>query len=366
MTAFSWWTFSLINLSYEVHVDDSDKLGFEVHKATRTVLQNSKFKPDDDTVFTALKLGTHVIYFDTARMREMLAEKHEHTMLKIDSGQVSIEPAPDIVKKLEDDKSRKVRMYIIEGIVFLLLLMFGFSWLYNRLNSIIRLNQQKSNFLLAVTHELKTPMASVKLFLQTIQRRELSREQMNPMINNCIEDVNRLNDLAENMLLATRIEGKSYQYNFDEIDFSTLISGISESYTRKYGNNYTISDDIDDNIDVNADVFSITLAINNLIENALKYSPQQSTINISLKREGDKAVLKIADEGPGIPKEERINIFTKFYRLGNESTRTSKGTGLGLYIVKEIIDNHKASIEILDNHPKGSIFKIAFRAVPNK
>ena len=104
--------------------------------------------------------------------------------------------------------------------------------------------------------------------------------------------------------------------------------------------------------------------MHNLIENALKYSPKQTTITIGLKKEGDKIALTIADEGVGIPKEERLNIFTKFYRLGNESTRTTKGTGLGLYIVKEIVDHHKALIEVHSNTPKGSVFKILFKPLP--
>lgn len=363
MAAFAWWTYSLVNLSVEVHVDDNDKLAYKAHKAKTTLLRGSRFKQDDDTVFAEMKVGTHIIFLDTATMRKKIKEEYPYTEVIYDGQQVSVIPTPNIVEKLENDKNRKVRMYLIEGIVFLLLLMFGFSWLYNRLTSIIKLNQQKSNFLLAVTHELKTPMASVKLFLQTIQRRELTKEQMNPMIDNCIEDVNRLNDLAENMLLATRIEGKSYQYNYSEVDLSALLSGISENYMKKYEAYYTIEDSIDNDIEISADVFALTLAINNLIENALKYSPKKSTIKIIARNEGDKAVMQITDEGDGIPKDERINIFKQFYRVGNESTRTSKGTGLGLYIVKEIVDNHKATIEVLDNTPKGSIFKITFKAL---
>lgn len=363
MTAFVWWTYSLIKLSYEVHVDDNDVMEFEAYQARRVVLLNSKFKQDDDTVFAALKLGNHAIYFDTVKMRQKLAEEFPHTRLSYDSAKVTLTPEPDIILQLQEDKVRRVRMYIIEGVVFLILLMVGFSWIYNRLNTIIRLNQQKSNFLLAVTHELKTPMASVKLFLQTIQRRDLTREQMNPMIENCIEDVDRLNDLAENMLLATRIEGKSYQYNFVPLDFTTLLTGISESYIKKHNKNYRFIEEIEDNIEIEADIFSLTLAINNLIENAIKYSTPQSVITLGLYKESDRAILTISDEGPGIPKDERAHIFTKFYRIGNESTRTTKGTGLGLFIVKQITDGHKATIEVLDNKPVGSIFKLSFKLI---
>jgi two-component system, OmpR family, phosphate regulon sensor histidine kinase PhoR len=366
MTAFAWWTYSLIKLSYEVHIYDNDVLGFQVHQATNTVLQNSKFKPDDDTAFARMKLGRHAIYFDTVQMREMVTAKHPYTEIVYNDSMVSLVPAPDIVEKLEDEKYRKVTMYIIEGVVFLLLLMVGFSWIYNRLNSIIKLNQQKSNFLLAVTHELKTPMASVKLFLQTIQRRDLSREQLNPMISNCIDDVDRLNDLAENMLLATRIEGNSYQYNFEEMDLSALLSGICENYEKKYEATYRFEEEIEQDIELTVDVFSITMAINNLIENALKYSPPNTTITLALKRDADRVFLEVRDEGPGVPKEERHNIFNKFYRLGNESTRTTKGTGLGLYIVKETAEHHKATAEVLENKPKGSIFRIIFKATTTR
>lgn len=361
MAAFAWWTYSLVSLSYEVHIDDSDIMEFEAHKATRMVLQNAKFKQDDDTVFHAMKLGTHVIYFDTGKMRHLISESFPHTELLYDSGKVKLTPDPNILQKLENDRDRRVIMYFAEGIVFLVLLMVGFIWIYSRLNAIIKLNQQKSNFLLAVTHELKTPLASVKLFLQTLQRRDLSREQLNPMINNCIDDVDRLNDLAENMLLATRIEGKSYHYNFEDIDFTTLLSGITENYIKKYGEAYRFSDRIEDNIELKADIFSITLAINNLIENALKYSPRGTEIAIALWKEDDRIALSIADHGPGIPKEERLNIFNKFYRLGSEATRTTKGTGLGLFIVKQIVEKHNATIEVHDNKPHGSVFKILFK-----
>ncbi|HYG14211.1 MAG TPA: sensor histidine kinase, partial [Bacteroidia bacterium] len=135
----------------------------------------------------------------------------------------------------------------------------------------------------------------------------------------------------------------------------------AEKYIEKYGGSYDIQDAIENDIELEIDVFSVTIAINNLIENALKYTPKGGVIKVSLEREDNAVALYIADEGPGIPKDERVNVFTKFYRLGSESTRTTKGTGLGLYIVKQITGNHKAEINILENKPKGTVFKISFR-----
>ena len=98
----------------------------------------------------------------------------------------------------------------------------------------------------------------------------------------------------------------------------------------------------------------------NLFENAIKYSDEHSTITVSLKSQADKIMLAVADQGIGIDPKERGNIFQKFYRIGNEETRTTKGTGLGLYITDYLIKQHGGSISIKNNHPKGSIFEVVF------
>lgn len=101
----------------------------------------------------------------------------------------------------------------------------------------------------------------------------------------------------------------------------------------------------------------------NLIENAVKYSPQNSTIRVALKEETDCIILKIADEGLGISDEEKKKIFQKFYRVGNENTRKTKGSGLGLYLCKEIILQHRGKIAVDNNIPKGTIFTVTFSTI---
>ena len=102
---------------------------------------------------------------------------------------------------------------------------------------------------------------------------------------------------------------------------------------------------------------------NNLIDNAFKYSPDSSVVRVSLEEQNEKAILKIADEGKGIPNSEKKKIFKKFYRVGDETVRNTKGTGLGLYLCKRIVNDHKGTISVYDNSPKGSIFEVSLPSI---
>jgi signal transduction histidine kinase len=106
----------------------------------------------------------------------------------------------------------------------------------------------------------------------------------------------------------------------------------------------------------------LQMLINNLLDNALKYTPKDKLITVILTGKQKQVLLSVADEGPGIPKEERSKIFEKFYRIGNESTRTAKGSGLGLFLCKKIAEDHSANIKVADNHPQGSIFTVEFKS----
>ena len=107
----------------------------------------------------------------------------------------------------------------------------------------------------------------------------------------------------------------------------------------------------------------LQILVNNLIENAVKYSPASGPITVILKKEGGQGILQVRDEGVGIPKKEHKRIFQKFYRVGNEDTRTTKGTGLGLYLCRKITMDHKMSLQVSDNQPKGTIFAIRFNLI---
>ena len=256
---------------------------------------------------------------------------------------------------------RKLYMLIGEGVVFLIILGLGFFVIYRAIKKEMALSSQQKNFLMAITHELKTPIASIKLLLQTISSRKLEQQQIQDLSKKAIDDADRLNQLVENILIATKIDERLYLLNKEEISLKELIENIIE----KNKNGFLKSMDIilrypegTNALYINADVSGMISIVTNLLENASKYSEVGSEIKIDLAEENNSIVLSISDAGEGIPDEEKENIFMKFYRIGNENTRKKKGTGLGLFIVKNLVLLHNGTIEVKNNFPEGTLFTL--------
>jgi two-component system phosphate regulon sensor histidine kinase PhoR len=253
-------------------------------------------------------------------------------------------------------------MIASEGSVFIALLLLGIFQIRKTFKKEAALAQQQNNFLLSVTHELKSPIASAKLQLQTLEKRDLDRTKQKEIIANAISDTERLNNLVENILLAAKIENSVYTLYKEEVDLSHYITeGLTQSiasfhYKRK------INLQIEPGIRMHIDRTSFPSIVLNLFENAVKYSAEHSTIVVTLKTQGSKIILSISDEGIGIDNKEKAFIFQKFYRVGNEETRKTKGTGLGLYITDYLVKQHGGSISVKNNLPQGSIFEVSFNA----
>lgn len=249
-------------------------------------------------------------------------------------------------------------MVVGEGTVFMGLLAFGAYKLRKAIKREEGLSRQQKNFLLSVTHELKSPLTSVKLTLQTLLKRNLDKEKAEQLLGNSLEDVERLDELIENMLIAARVENRSYIYHKEQLDLSQMVQQITAKYVSHHPN---IQTDITEGLEIKGDRISLGSVIMNLVDNAIKYSPEKP-IYIRLNKESGQVILEVRDQGYGIAPEEKKLIFQKFYRVGNEETRRSKGTGLGLFIVKQVLDEHQAAIQVLDNMPSGTVFKIIFPA----
>lgn len=261
------------------------------------------------------------------------------------------------LKKETDEVSKRVLMILGEGLVFFIILLFGLWKIRSSIKKELQLSQRQNNFLLSVTHELKTPLAANKLFLQTVKKRNLEEEKRADFIDKAILENERLEFMIDNILNASRLENNALKAFKSETDLSALINQLVDRFEKRNQKDF-VKRSIEENITVPVDVFFIETIINNLLENALKYSGQEPEIEIYLYGTADRVIFGIKDQGPGIPKNLRQTVFTKFYRAGNEETRTQKGSGLGLFIVAELVKMHNGKIEYKENHPKGANFEI--------
>jgi K+-sensing histidine kinase KdpD len=262
--------------------------------------------------------------------------------------------------KLPENALRnKIFMIIGEGGVFLLLLFLGIWWIKKNVWQDLTRAQKEKNFLLAVTHELKTPIAAIRLNTQTLKNRKLTEEQSQDLCADIITESNRLETLVNNILLATQFEQNTVLGNWQKTDLSALVEAQIKRFQQLFPER-TVNSSIHSNIFLQAEENMLVSLLFNLLENANKYSPVSEPISVLLKGSEHIVLLEISDFGIGIPNEERKSIFEKFHRVGNEETRSQKGTGLGLYIVKEICKAHNAEITISDNSTRGSRFQITF------
>ena len=253
----------------------------------------------------------------------------------------------------------KIFMIVGEGGVFLLLLFLGIWWIKKNVWQDLKRAQKEKNFLLAVTHELKTPIAAIRLNSQTLKNRKLTEDQSQDLCADIITESNRLETLVNNILLATQFEQNTALGNWQKIDLSALVEAQIKRFQQLFPDR-TVNSSIHSNIFLQAEENMLVSLLFNLLENANKYSTVSEPISVLLKGSEHIVLLEVSDFGIGIPNEERKSIFEKFHRVGNEQTRSQKGTGLGLYIVKEICKAHKAEITISDNTPRGSRFQITF------
>ena len=258
---------------------------------------------------------------------------------------------------LQKEYKKQENMIMGEAIVLALTLIIGI-WFINRgYQKQTETAKQSRNFLLSITHELKSPLASIKLILQTFGKRQLEQQQIEKFSKNALNETERLESLVNNLLLAARMETTNVEIYRETVELFPLLDGIRENIIGK-NPNVNIELNIKNDAVIFADNKAMISVFINLIENAIKYSDKPSHIIISHLIKAKRDEIYVKDNGWGILAEEKKRIFNKFYRSGNEDTRKTKGTGLGLYIVQQIIRAHKGEIAISDNTPKGSIFSI--------
>jgi two-component system phosphate regulon sensor histidine kinase PhoR len=361
LAAFAWLTFSLLNYSNTDFQLKNDVLRAGLNACTLQVMQQAKNNQlgSTDTVEYYLKqlqidiAESKLDAFVNQRFNGNYSVSFEQ--LSTDKKVVQLSISPSSLKKLEEQRSQQRNIWLYQSILLLVLVAAGIFGVYYSVDSIYQLNKRQNNFLLSVTHEFKTPIASIRLMLQTSKHPKVKEEKKAELIENSIENTFRLEELAENMLTAMQIESDKYQYQLFNVNLSEMVEQVVENQSIKGD----IVASIEEDIYLLGDGFILRMVVNNLIENAFKYSDNQP-IEVSLNRNGEDKVLTVKDRGVGIKKEDYKNIFKKFYRVQDEETRTTKGTGLGLFIVSQAVSKHHGKVSVSANKPKGSVFEIMF------
>ncbi len=173
------------------------------------------------------------------------------------------------------------------------------------------------------------------------------------------QETNRLNDLCDNILLSSQLESGGFSMLKEKCNLSSLAGESVQAFRLRFPQRI-IETAVEPEVFIEADMLMMKLAINNLVENALKYAPPDKPIRVMLEKGAGFVELTVQDQGPGIADEEKLKVFDRFYRIGHEKTRLTKGTGLGLYLTRKIVEDHRGKIFIRDNHPTGSNFVIRF------
>lgn len=258
-------------------------------------------------------------------------------------------------------------MFLIFGTIFFVLVMIGLAGLCTWLLQEMRSNQRQRAFLDAVTHEMKTPMASFRLYLDTLRRHDPPSEQRREFIDRMSEDLDRLDRTVAKVLDAARAEEHGRNPIREQVDLNRLLNAcVDDVLTRYRLSRDSVDLCVDPETSVRGDASELELIFSNLLENAIKYSddPVKVRVRVEPLRE-DRVRVEIADSGIGIPPRELRKIFRRFYRVGRDMQRTVAGLGLGLFVVRSLVRKQGGRVVALsEGAGRGSRFVVTLRAVP--
>ncbi len=250
------------------------------------------------------------------------------------------------------------------GTTFLVLVLVG-TVIYLVLTiKAINLNRRQANFVDSVTHELKSPIASLKLYLQTLKRRPLDASERQSFYASMLEDIERLDQLINHLLDTARLERDELSHEVELVSIPELIQNCAVAVCLQHrvpNDCFTMESTASR---VRARRVDLDMVFRNLLDNAIKYSGDTPKVHVTVERIPERVIVRIRDNGSGIPKDLRRKIFRRFVRLGSELERQRPGTGLGLYIVRTQVKRLKGSIKVDDaTDPRGTVFEVNLPAV---
>ena len=249
------------------------------------------------------------------------------------------------------------------------MLLAGLFLVYSNVRRELHLSRLKSDFVANVSHELKTPLALVRLFAETL---ELGRGPSGGKAKQYYRGINkesqRLTQLINNILDFSRIEAGRKEYRFRPTDVGAVVREVVEAYRfpieqQGFELEVNVAEDLPEIV---VDPEALSQALLNLANNAIKYSGEGRHLGLDVRRRGDDVVISVSDRGVGIPRPEQKKIFEKFYRVENTLIHTTKGSGLGLALVQHIMDAHGGSVELESEPGNGSTFRLVLPPSPGR
>jgi len=250
---------------------------------------------------------------------------------------------------------------LIVGVVVFALILVGLSFYLFLMIKEVRLNQRQANFVDSVTHELKSPIASLKLYLETLEMRPVSDEQRAKFYRVMDQELERLDHLITQLLEVGRIDAIGEQSDPEDILVDSMLRrcGGAACAHHKRDEVETVAYDIQPAV-LYARPLVVETVFRNLMDNAIKYAGDPPRVEVSVRvTDRGRVVTRIADNGDGVPPELRKHIFGMFFRAGSELTRRQKGTGLGLYIVNTLVRQMKGRVSVHDRPGQsGSVFEV--------
>jgi signal transduction histidine kinase len=263
--------------------------------------------------------------------------------------------------RLERERVSVIWKAVLQSGAMAIGILAGLVMIYKKLNDELDLKLRQKNFIDAVTHELKTPIASIRVWMETLFSKTLKEDQLTKISLRMDQDLTRLSDLVGNLLVVARGEAGELPSNPEVLNLSESLSRILTTMDQKLGpGTLGLIEKIQDEIYVRADLEQFQIIVENLLSNAYKYADSPRSTEVELKSDKNYAILTISDQGYGIHSQNLTKIFDKFYRSGDEMTRRVPGTGLGLFLVKQMVELNGGSVKVASKGiDQGSIFTVS-------
>ncbi len=237
-----------------------------------------------------------------------------------------------------------------------IVLLFGVNRMIKRENDF---TQKRMDFITSVSHEIRTPLALIYLYIETLFYKRISEKKKKDYYHNILSETERMSALLNNILDFSRIEKGEKKMSLETVDISELCSKAAKSFSFRFAKEkVVINTKIARNIIVQTDKIALSQILFNLIDNAVKYSLDRKEIGLDLELQGSECIIHVSDFGIGIPNPLKEKIFEDFYRVDDKRVSAQRGSGIGLSITRKLVESLHGKIEVTDNKPQGTVFKV--------